>query len=365
MAFVERIKDWGIKSVNKVYAMRYNHLSKIKAHKVLKQIETKRGSLSALLKKKADDYAVEELGWNGYAPWLYVYTAIQGRFKDGWIPDNYYHLELLPEIQGDYGKISFLKPLNNILLKIPSNEDIAYFIHGEWFDSDYRPIPKKALRKLVLAKQDLVVFKLDHSYQGKGVFLRNTESFDLGELEAKGNGTLQAYIHQHAFFKDFRSKAVANIRMTTSISKEGKPVLSGCYLRLGRVRDFYVKSESHVRVPVDLVSGELCEEGYLADWSIIDRHPDSKIKFSKKVIPQYRECVDFVRDLHTRMPMVKCIGWDIVVNTNERPTLIEWNGYGNDINFSEATQGPCFANLGWKNDRTPKVLGRHRRWFSP
>jgi hypothetical protein len=27
---------------------------------------------------------------------------------------------------------------------------------------------------------------------------------------------------------------------------------------------------------------------------------------------------------------------------------MEWNGTYNDIKFSEATQGPCFADLGWE-----------------
>jgi len=358
MAFVEKIKDWGMKSVHKIYAMRYNHLSNTRAYNVLKQIEKKRGRLSVSLQKKADDYAIEELGWKGYAPWLYVYTAVQGRFINGWIPDNYYHLELMPAIQGDYGKISFLKPLNNTLLNTPSSVDIAYFINGEWFNSEYKIVKKTILKDLVFAKHDRVIFKVDHSYQGKGVFPRNKETFDPSELESKGNGTLQEYIQQHTFFKDFRSEAVANIRMTTSISKEGKPVLNGCYLRFGRAKDVFVKSKSHVRVPVDLVSGALYEEGYLADWSIVDQHPDSKVRFASKVIPHYNACVDFVIDLHKRMPMVKCIGWDIVVNDNDHPTLIEWNGYGNDICFSEATQGPCFANLGWRPSNT---FGRHRR----
>jgi hypothetical protein len=28
---------------------------------------------------------------------------------------------------------------------------------------------------------------------------------------------------------------------------------------------------------------------------------------------------------------------------------MEWNGWHNDIKFSEAADGPCFADLGWQN----------------
>jgi hypothetical protein len=33
---------------------------------------------------------------------------------------------------------------------------------------------------------------------------------------------------------------------------------------------------------------------------------------------------------------------------NDNVQVMEWNGFHNDIKFSEATQGPCFADLGFQ-----------------
>ena len=96
-------------------------------------------------------------------------------------------------------------------------------------------------------------------------------------------------------------------------------------------------------------NGMLYDEGYLANWKIIDQHPDSKIPFSNKVIPNYKECVDLVLKLHKKIPMVRSVGWDVIVDQEDHPLVMEWNGYSNDIKFSEATQGPCFKDLGWDN----------------
>ena len=48
------------------------------------------------------------------------------------------------------------------------------------------------------------------------------------------------------------------------------------------------------------------------------------------------------------VPFARSIGWDMIVDNNNEIQVMEWNGSHNDIKFSEATQGPCFSNLGWE-----------------
>jgi hypothetical protein len=48
------------------------------------------------------------------------------------------------------------------------------------------------------------------------------------------------------------------------------------------------------------------------------------------------------------MPFTRVIGWDIIVDSMEKPVIMEWNGRHNDIKFSEAATGPNFADLGWQ-----------------
>lgn len=348
MSLTGNLKSFGKRTMHTMHTCLSNHSSKKSAFKALKHLEKEKGKLNKKAKKQADAYALNTLGSKKYAPWLYVYTAMAGHFKEGWIPDNYYHQVVIPKIQGDYGKISFLKPLNNKLFEVPASPDIAYFINGHWFSPDLKPIAKDALKELAFDKGDRIVYKLDQSYQGRGVFVYNQSSLNVEELEIKGNGTLQMYIEQHPFFDEFLADSVANIRMTTVIGRDHTPSLRACYLRFGRSSETHVKSDSHVRVPVALGSGELSNVGYLNNWKTITHHPDSLTSFSKKTIPSYSNCVQLVLELHKNLPMVQAIGWDLAVDKNNRPRLMEWNGYGNDIKFSEATQGPCFIDLDWK-----------------
>jgi len=347
MASTEYIKSLVRHTMSGIHAANYNHSSKKAALRALAQIEKERGKLSRTLKQTADSYAIEVLGGKVYAPWLYVYSAIAGTFKEGWIPDNYYHLVTIPKIQGEYGKISFLKPLNRKIFNTSISPDVAFFINGEWFDIDFRKIKREVLGHIAFTENDRVVFKTDRSFQGRGVFIRRKPEFSATDLEGKGNGTLQKYIEQHPFFIDLLSGSVATLRLTTVIDQKGDPDIRSSYLRLGRADDSHVKSDSHVRVPIYVGSGKMHDHGYMTDWRTVTHHPDSLMTFSKKTIPRFQECVLAALELHKSFPMVKAIGWDFAIDSNSRPILMEWNGYGNDIKFSEATQGPCFKDLEW------------------
>ncbi len=328
--------------------MRYHHISNTIAHKSLAAIEEQKGKLDATLKNQADAYAVETLGWKGYAPWLYVYSAINGDFKEGWIPDNYYGRVVIPKIQGAYGKISSLKPLCNKLFDTDACPDIVSFINGFWFDRNLKPLTIGQLQQTIFADTETVICKLDTSYQGRDVFRLEKRDFNRGMIEKKGDCVIQKFIDQHPFFNAFVGSAVATIRVTTVVDTNDQISLRACYLRLGRASDTHVRSMTHIRIPMDMKSGALKGQGYLPNWHTIDKHPDSKVVFSDKIIPAYDECIRMVLRLHERMPMVRAIGWDVIVDKEGYPKVMEWNGYSNDIKFSEATQGPCFKDLNWE-----------------
>ncbi len=132
---------------------RYDSLSRNNASKALFHIENDKGKLSRALKVTTKEYAIEVLGSKKYAPWLNVYTALSGEFKEGWIPDNYYRKIVVPEIQGEYGQLSFLKTLNNTLFNVPIGPDIAYFINGKWFSQTLAIINRQDLKAMLFSAQ--------------------------------------------------------------------------------------------------------------------------------------------------------------------------------------------------------------------
>ena len=151
-------------------------------------------------------------------------------------------------------------------------------------------IPAHELESVAFAQCDRVVFKLDGSRQGNGVYVFDRGNFDRETIKSLGNGVIQKFITQHRVFNAFASKPVATLRLT----------------------------------------------------------PDSGVRFSGVKIPAFAQCVATVLDLHQRIPFARCIGWDVTVDADENVQVMEWNGEHNDVKFSEATQGPCFSDLKWE-----------------
>lgn len=308
--------------------------------------------------ERADAYAREALGHACYAPWLYVYTAIAGRFKEGWIPDNYYGRVVVPKLKGGYGKAASLKALQRTIFDSTSFPDVAYFANGLFVKPDDTPIPPDEVALHLFAEHDALVFKIDNSRQGKGIFFLDRKTFDVEAIKRLGNGVFQKKIVQHEALGCFAPRSVATLRVTTAVNDEGVASVRACYLRLGREADTHVQSSSHVRIPVDCATGELSEEGYLTNWTVVRDHPDSKVRFAGVTVPAFGECLATVLALQRKILSNRCVGWDLAIADDGSVEVMECNAEHNDVKFSEATQGPCFADLRWERLVQPEVQAR-------
>ena len=325
-----------------------HRMSRLRAESLLKSIESEKGKTNPHFSKLSLEYAQDVFGNKWFAPWLNVYAALSGQFKEGWIPENYYAAIVIPYIQGLYGNISNAKPLSKTLLKTSCLPDLAYFVNGLFFTSAWEVLVPDAVENYVFNNNKKIVYKQDNSNKGLGVYIFSKDMFDMDTIRKMGNGVFQRYIKQHRFFEEIMPGAVATLRITSVIEDNGKASCRGAYLRIGRKEDTHVRSGSAIKIPVDLKSGTLSEKGYMVNWQTTSCHPDTGILFEGKIIPKFDDCIAYVEKTHQQIPFCRLVGWDIIVNDNEEVEQIEWNGSFNDIIFSEATQGPCFSNMGWE-----------------
>ena len=332
----------------KAHSRYCNIVQNNEAKEDLKLIESHRGRTNPSLLKHCDEYAQDVLGSKVYAPWLYVYSALAEEFKEGWIPDNYYREHVVPVLQGDYGRISFLKPFVKNIFRSNVFPDIGAFVNGIWLDLNLKIIAEDKVQEYLFSANDKIVFKTDENpYQGLGVYFFDKDTFDLNKIRTLGNGVFQEYIKQHPFFKEIMPDSVGTIRLTTVVEATGDVSVRSNLYRIGRSSETHVVPHTEIVNAVDVKTGEFSPFVYLSDYRTSAIHPDTGYSFAGKYIPSFSKCVDIVLKLHSLLPQVRCIGWDLIVDENEEVKVMEWNGAHNDIKFAEATQGPCFVDLGW------------------
>ena len=298
--------------------------------------------------KLCENYAIDVFRHKAFTPWLLAYTAVSGNFKEGWIPDNFYGEKVVPEIQGPYGRMSLLKSMSPAVLNSPSFPDLAMQINGTLFDRAYEHLSFDEARKRLFEHADHIVFKADGSGQGKSIHFLDQDSFNRETVARLGSGVFQRRIQQHAFFQAFSGAAVAAVRITTVVEPTGKISPRAAYMCLPIGSDTHVQGSSRIRMPVDLSNGALAEIALDARWLECLAHPTSGETFAGKKIPAFKACVRTVIAHHQRIAFVGSVGWDVVVDSDGEVQILEWNGFHNGIGFSEATQGPCFADLGWE-----------------
>lgn len=327
-----------------VYHYEQNRVAK----KILKVVESEKGKLDSKIKKTCREYASDVFGDKIYAPWLYTYSAFSREFKEGWIPDNFYGNIVVPQLKGDYGKLGDRNVIIPKILNKPNFLDLCYYVNHLFLSLDNKVIDENKLRELLFSDNSKVVFKVENSIQGKGVYFLDESNLDLNHIKRLGNGVFQKYIIQHPFFSEFHSKSVATIRLTSISDNYGQIDVRAGYFRFASGDDTHVMSKSQMRIPINLKNGKLHNTAYFPNSKSTNFLPENDIVFSGKTVPSFENCIATVKTLHNQMPYIRCIGWDLIVDKDNNVLIIEFNGAHNGITFTEMTQGPCFKGLGWE-----------------
>ncbi len=303
-------------------------------------------SLSSADRKLIKEYSNDVFGSPKFAYWLEVYSAHRGRFIEGWIPENYFMNVLVPTWT-TYINID-AKTIARRILGTDCIPDIAYCINGFWLDREHRHLETSSLKEHLFANADAAFFKTDGAAQGKGVRRVTRAEFDPGRLSSQGNFVVQSAIEQHPFFNEFTADSVATLRITTVKPPGQSATNRASILRLGHGGATFLTADA-IRVPVIDDQGSLSGRATDASWMSHTIHPDSKVAFSGKRIPGFQRAVAMCEELHDQSPFTTLIGWDIAIDRNADPVVMEWNEGIAGIALSEASLGPCFKDLGWED----------------
>lgn len=226
--------------------------------------------------------------------------------------------------------------------------------NGIILDTDFNPLTLDEAVEYILKyvreeNNGGIVLKQNMASGGKGVSVIKGESVTkervAEELKAmKGNAyVVQGFLKQSEFMSRFHSNSVNTIRVTTLIMN-GRAEVIASLIRAGN-GDCLVDNwcSGGVIIGVDKDTGKLNNWALSNERTHIDTLSNGMSLNEDLYIPNFDKIKQAVIHCHYRNTYVKMISWDIALDENNEPTLIECN-FGGMIQIHEATTGPLFKD---------------------
>ena len=228
-------------------------------------------------------------------------------------------------------------------LKMPKT--YLHLINGQFLDAEYNFIDKEKAINILLKYESFIVKPSMVSYGGKNVcFFENYKYYDIKQyLENLQDENLifQETIKQHKNMAVLHPNSVNTIRIMTLIINGQVQILSSS-LRLG-VGKSKVDNASAGGIYCGInEEGDLTNFAYDSNGNRYEKHPDG-VAFNKCNLPFMDKVKALVKTAAQRFPHFRCIGWDIAIDENGEPLIIEANLTMSSLDVVQTVGGPLFG----------------------
>lgn len=276
--------------------------------------------------------------------WVQVYSGKTGIYSPEYVGSDihYYNVEW-SKIDFDYLRAFLDKNYMDVILPcVKHPPTLIRKIHGQYLDVGFNPITKQqAVDKLFENLEPGVVVKISRaSSGGKGVrFLGKDSTMDdiSDALDVDRDVAVQLVMRQHPEMAKMNASSVNTIRIICIIL-DGESIPLSAVVRIGnsgsRVDNF---SSGGVGCGVK-PDGHLNDCGYTQKGERYDVHP-----FSEGFVPNFDKALEAVMRCHMHVPMFGVASWDIAIDADGEPVLIEYNVGGAGIDIQQYNNGPLYG----------------------
>ena len=307
--------------------------------------------------------------FNGYSfdLWHKVYAAASGRPSVDYVPEdlfyNVFENRLNPRRRKEaYRDKNYYDRLGWSCLP----QTIFRIVNGRLFDKSYPYRMIDADTALALARatelSEFVVKPARDSSGGSGVAfmdLAGLASFLPAHMRRHSDWVIQHPIRQHECMSTLHASCVNTIRIIT-IRLGAEVSVVSAFVRIGtgttRVDNLTAGKSIAVGVEQD---GRLGKYGYDNDLRRCSAHPDHGYAFDSFVIPSFSAAQQTCIDLHQSIPDLDFISWDVAIDQQGKPVVVEFNVGRQEINTSQVCSGPVL------NPYIDEVLARGKWLIIP
>ena len=320
-------------------------------------------------KKEIQDFYVSMIGKKvSLSSHEYFYSRT-GIYSKEYVPKGLYTVELLPKANKTSYRDAYAdKNMIDVFLpNVKHPHTLLKRMNGYYyFEGD--PVAEEDAILKCSNLQDCII-KPTLEYSGKGVRglevkegMTNIDGLSIASLFAKygDNFQIQKRLKQHERMNLLNPTSVNTIRIFTYRSNmEILVVYSVVRIgRMGQVIDNQCAGGISTIIGEDGKLGKYAYGGYTENDVV---KTDVGTVLEGFEIPSYNEAIETVKQLHFQLPFFNFIGWDVAIDEEGAPVIIEWNV---NTGLSQSAFGPGFGKYTERIIRElwPRENSRNSNW---
>jgi hypothetical protein len=227
--------------------------------------------------------------------------------------------------------------------------------NGVILDGDYQPLSLEQAMDLCHKETKIIKKPSRNSQGGKGIKIMELSATTDDELSQQlkepSDYIIQEVLSQHESINNIYDQSINTVRIM-SLLMDGNVYLLSSVLRMGRDGS-HVDNASKGGIVCGInQDGTLKEYAYNTKGDRWSQHPQGPV-FKGLKIAGYDKCCALVKSLAGRFCTTsKLISWDLAIDKDGEPVIIEVNLSFGEVDFQQMCNGPIFGDL------TERVLTR-------
>lgn len=270
------------------------------------------------------------------------YTAINGKFSEKYIPDDLFYSIIEPSLNRlDFATLQDKNLTGTLFKNAKQPVAVVKNINGFYF-IDNTPSTLEQVITKCNEYSELIIKPTVETGGGKNIMKFSMRNQDVESLlrKYKKDFIIQEVVRQNKDLDKLNPSSLNTLRIITYLSKKG-PVVTCAVLRVGGEGSLTDNMHTGGMSCGIKKNGKLKKHAYNRRVNHI-QHSVTGTPFKGFKVPNFIGAKEFVKNLHLQVPYFKIIGWDIAIDVNNEPILIEFNAMGQGVDF-QAVNGPLLG----------------------
>lgn len=282
-----------------------------------------------------------------------IYKTLHG-FDPNYVPSCYFYPFIMRTLNDSDAVTAFSHKgmIPTYLSQLPQPQIVVNSIRGCLFDGAFKLISKKKAIDIIKGiNTSLIIKPSTDTSSGKNVKIIN-ENIDHSEIESiinsyNDNFVIQEIVKQSISTKRFNPTSLQTLRINTLLLNNHLSI-ERTIMRVGGANSIVDNLDAGgFMVDID-PNGQISKYGYSLDG--IKHESSNGYTLESYSIPNFDKVVKLAQEAHLRFPQCKLIGWDIALDENDNPLILEANLKYPSVVGVQLCGAPFFGN------RTDEVI---------